>query len=104
MAFTVTPTAGDAPYVLNATFDNIASIDFINYSLELRSSSQVGSCFMDVSEGPDTPSISQSLLASGSATLLNSVPAGSCSTRSLIIRDLSTNAIIESQNVYIDNT
>lgn len=103
MAFTVTPTSGAGPYVLSASFDNISSIDFVNFSLEIRSANDTESCFLGVATGTNVPSLVANLLNTGESVLSSSVPVGTCNTRSLIIRDLSTDTVIDSQNIYIDN-
>lgn len=103
MAFTVTPTSGSAPYVLSATFGNKDSIDNVDYALELRTSVLVGSCFVGVATGNPIAGAASSLLNTGVSSVTGSVPAGSCRTYSLIIRDLSNNSILASQNVNVNN-
>lgn len=104
MAFDVTPTSGDSPYVLTAVLGNKEEINGIYYSLELYTSNQVGSCFLGVASGAVAPSWAQSLLNNGAYTVNTSVNVGSCRTYTLIIRDLTTNDVLDSKNVYIDNT
>lgn len=63
----------------------------------------MGSCDTDQSVGPNQVQPVQSILNSGSYTLESNRAPGSCWTYSLILRDLITGTVIDSQNVYIDN-
>ena len=104
MAFDVTPTSGDAPYVFTANLAFDGRIDFVNFSLEFRVTTQTGSCFVGVSEGTNLVNAAQAILDSGTYTLNSSFDVGSCATVSLIIRDLLSGDVFDYANVFIDNT
>lgn len=103
MAFTVTPTSGDAPYILSADIADKVNIDGVNYALEVRPNTTIGSCLVGISTDPSNTNIVQSLLATDSYMVSGNVNVGSCRTYSLIIRDLRTDTIISSENAVIDN-
>ena len=102
MAFDVTPTSGDSPYDFTATFDSRVSLDHDRYSLSLQSSEAEGSCpalGTSVSLGNGATS----LLETGAYSTLNSVPAGSCRTYTLRIRDHVTNTYTSVASVQVTN-
>ena len=80
------------------------SIDFVNYSLEFRAGTTVGSCGSGVQVGANQQTIVSAIMVSGSAVQTGtSVPSGSCRVFSLIIRDLSDGSVLDSMNVTVDN-
>lgn len=104
MAFTVTPTSGDAPYVYTADFSSKDLIDGVSFDLEARTTVLENECFVGVSDGVNSPTIVNNLLDTGSHTSMTSVGAGYCRTVSLIIRSLVTGQVVDYMNITIDNT
>ena len=103
MAFTVTPTSGDAPYVFTAEFDNIESFIPQRYLLLFRSNTSVGSCSSSIS-GNFNPTAAADLLNEGVYTLESpSVPVGSCNRYRITVYDVVNNSSLENVDVTIDN-
>lgn len=104
MAFTVTPTSGDAPYVYTADFTGKDVIDGVSFSLEARTTVLVNECFLGMSDGVNSQTIVDNILNTGSHTSMTSVGAGFCRTVSLIIRNMNTGMVVDYKNITIDNT
>lgn len=103
MAFSVTPTSGDAPYTLSASFVDTTYIDGVNYRVRVQSSVSVGSCpSIGTSEPLGVSQVNQ-LVVSGSTITNPVVPAGSCRTFTLDILRLSDNSVVDSSSVSVDN-
>lgn len=103
MAFTVTPTSGDAPYLLEAVFSNSVLIDNVNFSLSVKYTSSVGSCPAEGSNQELAPSQIQSLLNNGSFNHFSAVSAGSCRTYTLTIKNIASDDVVDSYSVSVDN-
>ena len=102
MAFSVTPTSGVAPYVINATFANRLGFERGLYRLEVRIPKTVGSCPLPNS-GTNQALIAEQLLSTGSYSLTTSVEVGSCQSIGLRIVNVATSAVTSSQSEEISN-
>lgn len=78
-------------------------IDDVNYSFAIRSIEEVGSCNTVVGAGSNQTALKNSLFINGTGNFGTYVPSGSCRTFSAIITDLSSNEIISSSMLYVDN-
>lgn len=103
MAFTVTPTSGEAPYLYEAEVINRDGIDLGLYTVEYRFVTSVGSCPASALSGTNSPGNALALLNVGSFVSQSSVAAGSCRGSVFLVRRLSDNAIISQMSVNIDN-
>lgn len=103
MAFSVTPTSGDAPYNVSITFAEKYLIDNVRYSFTVLSIAVVGSCNTDVMAGTPQATLRNSLLTTGTGSAMANVPAGSCRTYSAIITDLSTDTVVSSELITVNN-
>ena len=104
MAFAVTPTSGDAPYILTADFANSHNIDGVNYAIEVRTSMREGSCPFDSAGSLLSASIVDSLLADGTVNSgFDTVDSGSCRVFTLRLRRLSDNMVLSRESVSVDN-
>ena len=100
----MTPTSGDAPYTFTAEIKNKDSINFVRYGLEYRVSSSTTACPTGSQTSANVPIVANSILSNGFYVQEgNSVPAGTCRTGSLIIRNLTDNSIVDFKNISIDN-
>lgn len=98
------PNSGSAPYVLTAIFESKNLIDGVNYSLELRGASLVGSCPLPSFTSTNNATGVTSFLASDTYTISSpSIPEGSCNVQNLIIRNVVTGAVVSNQYVSISN-
>lgn len=102
MAFTVTPTSGDAPYVYNVSFENAGNFGS-EYSFEYANVMNVGECATDYTLGTNLPATAATLLATGTSSSGTSVPSGSCRSAFARIRRLSDNVVISGSIANIDN-
>lgn len=104
MAFTVTPTSGDGPYVLSAEIEGADLINGLYSMATVVNSVAVGSC-PPRGSGPSLDrSIVDSLVAGNEVQLPTAnVPSGSCRSFTLSIVRLSDNAIISSEIATVDN-
>lgn len=102
MAFSVTPTSGEAPYTFTAEFNNQKLIDGVRYILQFRYSEGVGLC----------PSLGISnnifvgiapLLETGSYVTNAVIPIGSCRAYTLSIKDNVNNVTYNNVTVTVDN-
>lgn len=103
VAFTVTPTSGNAPYLLTAVFDRGDSFVDPGYALEARATTRPGSCLLGLSQSANVPAMVTALLDTGEFSMLTDVPANQCRTISLIVRNTITGDVLDSKNVYINN-
>lgn len=104
MAFSVTPTSGEAPYFLSAAFDNKTYIDGVNFIASVRSSSLVGSCPLVGTANPLGVQRMQQLLASGSVDSgYTSVASGSCLAITLSVSRVSDGVVVAASTVTVDN-
>ena len=104
MAFDVTPTSGEVPYVYTSEILNKESFDLGVFRLELKTLTQVGSC---------SPSGDTGVMNVPGATALRrfdtytqttqSVPPGNCRQSNLIVRDLRTGEVVSIMSVAISN-
>lgn len=101
MAFTVTPTSGSAPYLLEANVSNSVGINNVDYSAELLSSVLTGSC--PTSGATPIPGAGIVLATSGQYTANTNTTVGSCRVFQLVIRNVATNAVVASQTVNVNN-
>ena len=102
MAFDVTPTSGTAPYTFTAEFTNKDSIG-LGYDLRcLRADAQSGACPLPEDATINLIPPADTLLEVGTYTRQVPVPAGSCQTFVLAIRDRAGN-VVDSQSVNVDN-
>lgn len=104
MAFTVTPTSGDAPYSLSATVDNSVNVDGVNYVASVTTEHAMGSCPLSGAGTPLTPTIVNSLI--NGETVVSGAPtvtAGRCRTYTLAITRLSDNVVVDSADAFVDN-
>lgn len=102
MAFTVTPTSGEAPYVLSADIDNLINIDGVHYRGFIGSGTAVGSC--PAAGFTTLPRVErEEFFESGSVTLTDSVPPGSCRTFTLRIIRVSDEEEIAVSHINVDN-
>lgn len=102
MAFSVTPTSGDAPYTFTAQISDAVNIDGGRYTLLFQSTTAVGSC-PPLGSSTNVPGGVDALLATGQSTDTVDVPAGSCRTYTLRIRDNELGTYISSENVQVSN-
>ena len=103
MAFSVTPTSGDAPYVLTANIANSALIDGVKYAVSVAYSSSSGSCPAEGSEVYLTPIQIDTLLTTGSFTSYSAVNTGNCRTFTLEIIRVLDSVVVDSSSVSVDN-
>ncbi len=104
MAFSVTPTSGNAPYVFTANISNKANLMPGYYSLEFRGVGAVGSCPSDGIPGNNIPLAVEQIMATNSYTQVSpNVMPGACRVSTLIIRDLKTNSIVSQSTVQVSN-
>lgn len=104
MAFTITPTSGTAPFLLEASFSAKESFSSGLYSLETIALTAVGSCPSPPVSGSNISAISAGLLADGQYIIATaSIPAGSCRVYNLVIREVSTGIIISQAPATINN-
>ena len=102
MAFDITPTSGDAPYLLSASFENSVSFGH-GYELIVRRSGTMGSCNTVVTTGPLEPVIADALLSAGQYSIPDTVAAGRCDVYKIYIRNTSTGDIIDPMIATINN-
>lgn len=103
MAFTVTPTSGASPYTFEAQFSNAINIDGIHFSLEFLRAQVSGACPTDANTYVPVAGAASALLATGTFVAVSSAPVGSCQGSRLIIRNMSTGAIVSQEEVFINN-
>lgn len=104
VAFTVAPTSGGLPYTFNATFADQESFIPSRYGLELRQHTNTNSCPAPGDQGTLLVGAAAELLNSGEyIQTISTVPAGSCRTYNLIIRDLRTGAMLSMMSTNVDN-
>lgn len=104
MAFTVTPTSGDAPYILNADISNKLGFELGLYSLELRNATNAGSCPAPIYSGGMLTPQAVELLTLGTTTITTpSVPTGSCRIYTLLVRNIVTGSRVSEKTVSINN-
>lgn len=97
------PNSGSAPYVYAITFENSLLIDGVNYVLEGRSRSEAGLCPPFVSSGARNTSVETELLSNGIYSTGTNVPLGSCSSISVLIREVATGLIISQSYASVSN-
>lgn len=104
MAFTVTPTSGDGPYVLAANITDSDLIDNVNYQATIRHTSLVGSCPPPYT-GNVLSAVNTARIVAGESVELTAtnVPAGSCRTFSIEITRVSDSLVIDSSFTAVDN-
>ena len=103
MAFSVSPTSGSAPYVLEADFENRLGFDTGTYGLFVYATTTAGSCPPLVTTGTNIDAAATALLDVGSYSTTTTVPAGSCRTFSLVIKNLATSDVVGSSIVSVSN-
>lgn len=104
MAFTVTPTSGDAPYTLSAAIDNAFNVDGVNYVASVMYYNNTGSCSVSGTGTALNPTAVKTLVDSGSVVLNTStIPDGNCRTLVLEITRMIDNVVISSSSASIDN-
>ena len=104
MAFTVTPTSGASPYIIQANIDQSYLVNGVDYSAAIMSSVGVGSC---PTLGTTSPMPDSLLMQVVTGIAVNSgwstVPSGSCRTWTLTITNNSDNSIIAQSSVSVNN-
>lgn len=100
MAFTSTPSSGASPYVLNISISNKFLINGVDYKFRLRQNASNGTCPAP-GTGANLP-ISTTLLATNTATVETSIPAGQCGVFTAQILN-SLDAVISQSLVTINN-
>lgn len=103
MAFSVTPTAGTAPYTFTAEYANKLGFELGLYITEFRTETGIGSCPAPELIGANSATSAQTLLQTGTVVTTVSVPVGSCRNYINLVRRVSDNEIVSSMNIYIDN-
>lgn len=103
MAFSVTPTSGNQPYVLNATFNSKIAFSTGLYSLNVYKSVGTGGCPLPSVTVESMPAIADALLANGTFTATDSVLTGYCRVYNLVIRAVATGDILGQSNVSVNN-
>lgn len=104
MAFDVTPTSGESPYLFTATFLNKDTFNTGLYVLEFRSATSASACPASAISGNSNPAVAAALLNNGSYEAVGAdVPAASCRTYGLYIRLVSDNSIVSSSLVNVNN-
>lgn len=103
VGLSVVPTSGEAPYLLTASFTEIAFINNVLYRLEVRISQDTAACPPFTSSGSRSVPIETALLSTGEFVITNNVVAGSCRTYSVLIRNLITDTIVSQSSVSVSN-
>lgn len=78
-------------------------IDGVNYSLIVRRSGTEGVCNYAITTGPVQPVISDSLLATGIYTQLQTVGSGRCDVYKVYIIEIETGVLITPHTGVVDN-
>lgn len=104
MAFTVTPTSGDAPYALSANIANSVNVNGVDYAASVTTTLSSGSCPASGSQFP-LPANLVNLLVAGETVSSSypTVPSGSCRALTLTITRVSDSVVIDSSTVTINN-
>lgn len=104
MAFDVTPTSGEAPYLLTATIANAVNVDGVRYSMSVRSLVEEGSCPAFGNMSPLSQGDLDTLLAGGAVTTpYPTVPDGSCRAITLRLTRLSDGVGIQTETITVNN-
>lgn len=104
MALTVTPTSGDAPYILSADIAGSEYVDGVHYTATLRTATAVGECPFSTAGSTMPQSIVTELLNEGSVSLgIATVPQGSCQVIALRIIEVGSESLASIERVSIDN-
>lgn len=104
MAFDVTPTSGDAPYTLTATFVEPQLVDGVLYRAELRSNTQAGACPPAGAGVSNDAAGVASLLSTGVyVTPSETVPAGSCRRITFDIIRVADSVRVSRESVTVSN-
>lgn len=104
MAFTVTPTRGANPYILNADVDNFSVINGVHYRATVSSTRATGSCpALGVSSAMNANAVAQLVSGVPVDTGASTVATGDCRTWTLTIIKVSDNSIIDQSSVSVSN-
>ena len=104
MAFNVTPTSGDSPYVVAATVSDSVLIDGVNFYADVRTSISENICPLNGSSSPWSAFNVDNLINGGNVTTsYPNVPAGSCRAITLRILRVSDDYVVDIATVYVDN-
>lgn len=104
MAFDVTPTSGQPPFVFTADFSARYGLDAGYYFLQFYINTEVGFCPNGDPLGTTHPANALALLETGIYTQsAGPIPSGSCRTSTLVIREVGTNNIVSQAIANIDN-
>lgn len=102
MAFTVTPTSGEGPYVLDALISNREMIDDVNYGLRVMRSNAETPCPV-VATGVSIGPIVEAFLAGNEYADALTIPNDLCRTYTVVLTDLSTNTVIGEISQSVSN-
>lgn len=98
------PTSGALPFTLTASFSDKPNFYLGRYGLFLYQSTTAGSCPGLVSTGSSLNEIAEALLNNGEYIVTaGGVPAGSCKTYSLVVKNLDNNSVVSSATASVDN-
>ena len=103
MAFTVTPTSGEAPYILAVELADDEFLDGVHYMATVAHTTSSGSCPLKGTVSKFSAVAVNGFITNGTYEAMGDVPPGSCRTYTMEIIRLKDNAVIASSNVYVDN-
>lgn len=104
MAFEVTPTSGEAPYLFTAIIDNASLIDGVLYTATVMYSTSPNSCPLEGNSTPWNAGQINDLINGNGTTVNTSVNPGICRTWTLNVFRVSDSTVVASSSVSVDNT
>ena len=103
MAFDVTPTSGEGPYLFTADVNRKALVNGVYYKATVRSSGSTSNCPSSGNGAELSEVLVQELLKNGQVSYESSVPVGNCTTFTLRLIGMSTNVVVSQASVSVNN-